>query len=149
MGYVSVWQAMVQGSALSNSIEFQIFEPAQNAEGVYELVYGNVLNENCGTQSGNTASLIVEFACNPPEIPVRPDAIVGIRMKNNTSGFGLQYSTNTTAGAGVDVYYWQGLGSQASSLSICDSSVGVLRGIVPFVSWIFCECSESPLLCSH
>ena len=148
MGYVSVWQAMVHGSALSNSIEFQIFEPAQNAEGVYELVYGNVLNENCGTQSGNTASLIVEFACNPPEIPVRPDDIVGIRIKNNTPGFGLQYSTNTTTGAGVDVYYWQGLGSQASSLSICDSSVGVLRGIIPLVSWIFCECSD-PTLCPH
>ena len=38
---------------------------SQNATRVYELVYGNILNKNCGTQSGNSASFIVEFVCNP------------------------------------------------------------------------------------
>ena len=147
MGYVFLWQAIVQGSASNSAIEFQIFRPAssqQNA-GVYELVYGNMYNAMGGSQSGNNAQVSVERALNPPEIPVRPDDIVGIRLKNNIPGadprFGLQYSnaTSTTAGAGVDVYYWQGMGSQACTLSICDSGVGVLHGIIPLVSWRFCE----------
>ena len=87
---------------------------------------------------------MVDRNLDPPEIPVRPDYIVGIRLRNNISGadpnFGLQYSNSTTAGAGVDVYYWQGMGShQACSLSICDSSAGVLHGIAPLVSWRFCS----------
>ena len=139
-GYVFLWQAIVQGNA---SIDFQIFRPVSLQNGVFELVYGNMGNSLGGSQSGNNVTVMVDRNLNPPEIPVRPDDIVGIRLRNSTPGadpsFGLQYSNSTTAGAGVDVYYWQGMGSQACTLSICDSSAGVLHGIAPLVSWRFCE----------
>ena len=144
IGYVFLWQAIVQGNASNSGIEFQIFQPVSQHNGVYELVYGNAYDASKGgSQSENNVTVMVDRNIFPPEIPVREDYIVGIRLRNSTPGaepsFGLQYSTNTTTGAEVDVYYWQGMGSQACTLSICDSNAGVLRGIAPLVSWSFCE----------
>ena len=151
MGRVLLWQAFVQGNASNSAIEFQIFQPVSQQNGVYELVYGNAYDTSKGgSQSEDNVTVVVERNLFPPEIPVREDYIVGIRLRNSTPGadpsFGLQYS-NTTTGAGVDVYYWQGMGSQACNLSICDSNAGVLRGITPLVSWRFCELTECFLHC--
>ena len=141
-GYVFLWQAIVQGNASNSAIDFQIFRPVSQQNGVYELVYGNEYND-LSSQSGNNVSVMVDRNSAGPEIPVRQDYIIGIRLRNSTPGadpsFGLQYSNSTTAGAGVDVYYWQGMGSQACTLSICDSNAGVLHEIAPLVSWSFCE----------
>ena len=133
----------MQGNASNSSIEFQIFRQVSQQNGVYELVYGNLYADTNGaSQSENNVTVVVDRNLSPPEIPVREDYIIGIRLRNSTPGadpsFGLQYS-NTTTGAGVDVYYWQGLGNQACTLSICDSNASVLRGITPLVSWRFCE----------
>ena len=141
MGYVFLWQAIVQGNASNSAIDFQIFRPVSQQNGVYELVYGNEYND-LSSQSGNNVSVMVDRNSAGPEIPVSQDYIIGIRLRNSTPGadpsFGLQYS-NSTTGAGVDVYYWQDMGSQACTLSICDSSAGVLREVIPLVSWRFCE----------
>ena len=144
MGYVFLWQAIVQGNASNSAIDFQIFKPVSQQHGVYELMYGNVYNDlQTSSQSGNNVSVMIDRNYGVPAIPVRQDYIVGIRLRNSTPGadpsFGLQYSNSTTGGAGVDVYYWQGMGSQACTLSICDSSAGVLHGITPLVSWNFCQ----------
>ena len=143
IGYVFLWQAIVQGNASNSSIEFQIFRQVSQQNGVYELVYGNFYADTNGaSQSENNVTVVVDRNLSPPEIPVREDYAIGIRLRNSTPGadpsFGLQYS-NTTTGAGVDVFYWQGMGSQACTLSICDSNAGVLRGIIPLISWRFCE----------
>ena len=141
-GYVSPWEAIVQGSASNSAIEFQIFRPAQKA-GEYGLVYGNVFNAANG--GGDTSRTItVAFTCiiqSAIRIPVKPGDIVGIRLKNGAgASFGLQYSNTSTPGTGVDVYYWQGMASNSScNFSTCDPFVGVLRGIIPLVSWKFCE----------
>ena len=141
-GYIYLWQAIVQGNVSSSAIEFQIFRPNSKMNNVYDLVYGNMYN-HYQEQIGNRVSINVNGITSPPEIPIKPGYIIGIRLKNNIPGadpsFGLQYSNSTTAGAGaVDVYYWQGKGSQACSLSLSDPNAGVLRGITPLVSWTFC-----------
>ena len=137
-GYIFRWQAIVQGSVSSSAIEFQIFRPNPTMSGVYDLVYGNMYNRY-QEQIGNRININVNVINTPPDIPINPGDIIGIRLRNNIPGadsnFGLQYSTPST-GAGVDVYYWQGMGSQACSLSL--SNAGVLREITPLVSWTFC-----------
>lgn len=139
-GYVAQWLAMVQGSASNSAgIELQIFRPIQNEEGIqYGLVYGNELPASQGS------IILPRFVCLQPgtsQIPVQPGDIVGIRLKNGTDlpSFGLQYRSGATTGDRVDVYYWQGMGNQACNLSICDSNAGVLRGIIPLISWEFCK----------
>ena len=148
IGYVFLWQAIVQGNASNSAIEFQIFQPVSQLNGVYELVYGNAYGLG-HSQSENNLSVMVDRNLIGPEIPVREDYIIGIRLRNSTPGadpsFGLQYS-NTTTGAGVDVYYWQGMGSQACTLAICDPNAGILRGIIPLISWRFCELTNK---CRH
>ena len=138
-GYIFRWQAIVQGQVSSSAIEFQIFRPNSKMNGVYDLVYGNMYNRR-QKQIGNRVNIKVNV--NSPRIPINPRDIIGIRLRNNIPGadpnFGLQYSNSTTAGAGVDVYYWQGMGSQACTLSLSDPNAGVLRGITPLVSWSFC-----------
>ena len=143
-GYVHLWQATVQGSASTNAIDFQIYEPRAGQNGVYDLIYGNTFDTTRGhSQSGNNISVPVDRNFYPLLIPVRPGYAVGIRLRNNTPGadpnFGLQYINSSTAG--VDVYYRQVMDIQACSLSTSDpnSSVGVLHGIIPLVSWRFCE----------
>ena len=141
-GFVYLWQAIVQGNASNSAIEFQIFEPNSQKNGVYDLIYGNGYHTNKGgSQSENNISVMVERNLNPPLIPVRPGYVVGVRLRNNTPGadpsFGLQYINSSTGG--VDVYYWEGMGNQTCSLSTCDSSAGVLRGVIPLLSWRFCE----------
>ena len=143
-GYVHLWQAVVQGSASTNAIDFQIYEPRAGQNGVYDLIYGNTFDTTRDhSQSGNNISVPVDNNFNPPLIPVRPGYVVGVRLRNNTPGadpsFGLQYINSSIAG--VDVYYRQVMDIQACSLSTSDSnsSVGVLHGIIPLVSWRFCE----------
>ena len=138
----------MEGSVSADSIiEFQIFRPAQNAaEGAYNLVYGNRPTSltNKILQITNTPRSICVTSHTKPniQIPVTPGDIVGIRLKSGTDpNFGLRYESNTAGADGVDVYYWQGMGSQqACNLSICDSSVSVLRGITSLLRWDFCEC---------
>ena len=140
-GFVYLWQAIVQGNASNSAIEFQIFEPNLQKNGVYDLIYGNRYNTNKGgSQTVNNISVVVDRTLSLPLIPVIPGYIIGVRLRNNTPGadpsFGLQYINSST---GVEVYYWQGMGNQTCSLSTCDSSAGVLRGVIPLLSWRFCE----------
>ena len=142
MGFVYLWQAIVQGNANNSAIEFQIFEPNSQKNGVYNLIYGNRYDTNSGgSQSENNISVVVDRSLSPPLIPARPGYIIGVRLRNNTPGadpsFGLQYISSSTGG--VEVYYWQGMGNQTCSLSTCDSSAGVLHGVIPLLSWRFCE----------
>ena len=142
-GFVYLWQAIVQGNARNSAIEFQIFEPNSQKNGVYDLIYGNRYNTiKGGSQSENNISVPVDRNFYPPLIPVRPGYVVGVRLRNNTPeadpSFGLQYINSSTGG--VDVYFWEGInGNQTCSLSTCDSSAGVLRGVIPLLSWRFCE----------
>ena len=141
-GFVYLWQAIMQGYASNSAIEFQIFEPNSQKNGVYDLIYGNRYDTiKGGSQSVNNISVVVDRNLSPPLIPVRPGYIIGVRLRNNTPGadpsFGLQYISSSTGG--VEVYYWQGMGNQTCSLSTCDSSAGVLRGVIPLISWRFCE----------
>ena len=140
-GFVYLWQAIVQGNASNSAIEFQIFEPNSQKNGVYDLIYGNRYDNIIGgSQTVNNISVVVDRTFSPPLIPVIPGYVVGVRLRNNTPGAdpssGLQYINSST---GVEVYYWQGMGNQTCSLSTCDSSAGVLRGVIPLLSWRFCE----------
>ena len=140
-GFVYLWQAIVQGNARNSAIEFQIFEPNSQKNGVYDLIYGNRYNTMGGSQSENNVSVVVDRTFSPPLIPARPGYIIGVRLRNNTPradpSFGLQYINSSTGG--VDVYYWEGMGNQTCNLSTCDSSARVLRGVIPLLSWRFCE----------
>ena len=138
-GVVYLWQAVVQGNGSNSAIEFQIFKPNSQKNGVYDLIYGNRYNTIIGgSQSVNNISVTVDRTFSRPFIPVIPGYVVGVRLRNNTPGvdpsFGLQYINSSTGG--VEVYYWQGMENQCS-LSTCDSSAGVLRGVIPLLSWKF------------
>ena len=140
IGYIFRWQAIVRGSVSSSAIEFQIFRPNPQMSGVYDLVYGNTFNQH-QEQNGNRVNINVNVINTPPDIPIDSGDIIGIRLRNNIPGadpsFGIQYAT-AGAGAGVDMYYWQGMSSQACSLSLSDPNAAVLRGVIPLVSWTFC-----------
>ena len=141
-GFVYSWQSIVQGNANNSAIEFQIFQPNLQKNGVYDLIYGNRYDtDSGGSQSENNISVVVDRDLSPPLIPARLGYIIGVRLRNNTPGadpsFGLQYISSSTGG--VDVYYWEGMGNQTCSLSTCDSSAGVLHGVIPLLSWRFCE----------
>ena len=79
---------------------------------MYNLICENWYNKVTDSQAGYSISILVSRHLHLPEIPVRPDYVVGIRLRNNTNpNFGLLY-INITSGAGeVDVYYWEGMGS--------------------------------------
>ena len=139
MGYVNLWEAVVQGNATTSAIEFQIFQPHPEKNGVYNLIYGNQYGET-HPQVGSSIIIPVDNTLHPPPIPARPGYVVGIRLRNNTDpNFGLQYINITSGAGGVDVYYWEGMGNQTCNLSVCDSNAGVLRGVIPLVSWRFCK----------
>ena len=149
MGYFYLWEAVVQGNATTSAIEFQIFQPHPEKNGVYNLIYGNRYDEALAghSQTGNHISIQVDRSLYPPEIPVLPGYVVGIRLRNNiVTNFGLQYINTTSGAGGVDVYYWEGMGNQTCSLSVCDSNAGVLHGIIPLVSWRFCKLMTPSIL---
>ena len=57
-GFISQWQAIVQGQVSSSAIEFQIFRPSSKTDDAYDLVYGNTINPY-KEQTGNLVSLDV------------------------------------------------------------------------------------------
>ena len=139
MGYVNLWEAVVDGNATTSAIEFQIFQPHPEKNGVYNLIYGNQYNVT-HSQAGSSIIIPVDINLHPPPIPAKPGYIIGIRLRNSTDpNFGLQYINITSGAGGVDVYYWEGMGNQTCNLSVCDSNAGVLRGVIPLVSWRFCK----------
>ena len=134
-GFISLWQAVVTTTAQSQSIEFQLYR--ENGS-VYELVYGNEFDTSLlgHMQDGDRVDVPIDRNTGPPEIPIFPGYVVGIRLNGTDPNFGLQC---TTAGQGVDLYSWRGMGGQACTLSLSDPSAELVSGIVPLVSWTFCE----------
>ena len=133
-GFIKLWQAVVTTTAQSQSIEFQLFRKKGS---VYDLVYGNEYDTSLlgHIQDGDRIDLPIDKNFGPPEIPINPGYVIGIRLNGTDPRFGLQCST---VGEGVDLYVWRGMREQACSLSLSDPSVEVKR-IKPLVSWTFCE----------
>ncbi len=127
-GVITEWTAHVTGNtAVSDSIEFQIFEPA--GDGVYRLKYGNPYGNNA---IGSMITRPVNAATGPI-IPIRPGDIVGVYLPPSVANLGLLYDDN----GDDDVYYWDNVADATCNYSLCSGKS--IRSLNILIGWDFSE----------
>ena len=128
-GAINEWTAHVTGNtAVSDSIEFQIFEPA--GDGVYRLKHGNSYIGNKSIDSMITRPVNTATG---PFIPIRPGDIVGVYLPPSIANLGLLYDGN----GDDDVLYWDNLADSKCNYSLCSGKS--IRSLNILVGWKFSE----------
>ena len=129
-GVITEWSAHATGNtSVSDSIEFQIFEPATDSNDLYRLKYGNPYLGN--NAQGSSITRPVNLATGP-FIPVRPGDIVGVYIPpNSVADLNLLYEY----GGDTDVVYWNNIENTMCNYSLCSGKV--ITGLDLLIGWEF------------